>query len=153
MPFTNSFKSDQLTGAVSLSADAAAGLIKVILLSASFVPNIDTQTRYRDVSAAEISVADPGRTVGYSSGGQALSASIVISADNGNDRAFFDAADVSWPSATITARYIALVKVRANGANKENDNLIGYIDMASDQTSSNGTFQIAWNSAGVILFS
>jgi hypothetical protein len=131
----------------------AAGLVKAIIISASYTPNIDTHTRYRDVSAHEVSVADPGRIVAYNSGGLAVSASIVISADNGNDRGTLDAADISWPSATITGRYLVLVKVRASGANKELDNLIGYVDFVTDQSSSNGAYTIQWNSVGIITFS
>lgn len=151
MPLYNSGKADMMTGAIALSADALAGLLRVILLSASYVGDIDSHLRYTSLSAHEVSVTGPIAT-GYSSGGQAISASIVISADNGNDRAYFDAADNSWTSSTITARYAAILKQRASGANKELDNLVGYLDFGSDKSSSNGTFQIAWNSAGIILF-
>lgn len=151
MPLYNSFKSDQLTGAVSLSADMTAGLVKVILLSASYTGDIDAHTRYRDVSAHEVSVTGPIAT-GYSAGGQAVSASLVFAVDNTNDRATVDAADNTWTSSTITARYAVLVKVRNGGANKENDNLIGYIDFGQNYSSSNGSFVIQWNSVGVIAF-
>jgi hypothetical protein len=152
MPFYNSLKVDQLTGAVSLSADASAGLIKVVLLSASYVPDIDTHTRYRDVSAHEVNITGPV-AVGYSAGGQSVSGSLVFAVDNVNDRATFDAADINWPTSTIAARYAALVKIRSSGANKELDNLIGYIDFGSTYASSSGSFTIQWNSIGIISFS
>lgn len=150
MPLYNSFKKDQLTGAVSLSADAVLGVLRVILVSASYTPNIDTHTRYGDVSAHEINVA--GSPTGYPAGGQAISGSLQFTVDTTNDRATFDAADNTWSSATITARYAVIVKVRSSGLNKENDNLIGYVDFGSDQSSSNGNFTIQWNSVGVIAF-
>ena len=72
-----------------------AGTLKCILLSASYSGDIDAHTSYRDLSAHEVHVADPGRIVGYNAGGHAISASVVCSADNGNNWAYFDAGDVS----------------------------------------------------------
>ena len=152
MPLYNSFKKDTMTGGIQLSADAAAGLLKVILLSASYTPDIDNHVRYTSLSAHEISFAHPAYAVGYFAGGQAVSASLAFSTDTGNDRSAFDAADNTWASSTITARYLALVKVRTGGLNKENDPLVGYIDFSSDKSSSNGNFTISWDSLGVMLF-
>lgn len=150
MPLYNSGKADMMSGAIALSADALAGTLRVILLSASYTGDIDAHTRYTSLSAHEVSVTGPVAT-GYSSGGQAISASVVISADNGNDRCYFDAADNTWTSSTITARYAAIIKQRASGSNKELDNVVGYLDFGSAQASSNGSFTISWNSAGIIL--
>lgn len=153
MPCYNSYKYDTLTGAISLSADAAANKIAVILLSASYTPDIDAHTRYGNISAHEINVADPGRTVGYSAGGQILSAG-AFAVDNSNDRGTWDnTADITWASSTITARYAALVKIRSSGLNKELDNLIAYIDFGSNQSSSSGNFTIQWNASGILALS
>jgi hypothetical protein len=152
MPLYNSAKKDFLTGAISVSADAAAGLLHAILLSASYSGDIDSHTRYRDISAAEISVAHPAFAQGYFANGLSLSASNVFAQDDSNDRGSWDSADVTWTSSTITARYLAIVKVRNGGLDKENDNLIGYIDLGSDQSSSNGSFSIQWSANGIILF-
>lgn len=151
MPFYNSFKGDVMTGAINLSADTVMGAgatIKVVLLSASYTPDIDAHTRYSSISAHEISLADPGRTVGYTGGGLWLSG-VTFSIDNSNDRAALDASDSTWPNATITARYAAIVKVRGGHGNF--DNLLGYIDFGSNQSSSNGNFTISWNALGVML--
>lgn len=153
MPLYNSYKKDAMTGAVVLSADSAAvNGLKVILLSASYAGSIDNHTRYRDISAAEISIAHPAFAQGYFSGGQALSAGNTFTQDNTNDRGAWDSGDITWTSSTITARYLAIVKVRDGGLDKENDNVVGYIDLGSDQSSSNGSFTIQWSSNGIILF-
>lgn len=149
MPLFNSCKYDTLAGTVSLSGDMVQGLVRVILLSGSYVPDIDSHSKYRDLSAHEVNLH--GAT-GYNAGGLAVSGSITVAQDNTNDRATIDAADVSWTSSTITARYAALVKVRNGGLNKELDNVIGYIDFGSNQSSSAGTFSLQWNSVGVIAF-
>lgn len=150
MPFYNSGKRDVLEGAVSLSADAAAGRLFCILVSGSYSPDIDAHFRYGSVSAHEVNVADPGRTVGYNAGGLALSASVAFATDTTNDRGTFDAADVTWASSTIAARYAVIVKIRNAGANKELDNLVAFIDFGSTQSSSNGNFSIQWNSSGIL---
>lgn len=149
MPTFNSYKGDIITGAVSLSGDCAANLIRVILLSASWTPDIDANLRYGNISAHEINVADPGRIVGYVAGGQAISAA-TFAVDNTNDRGTWDAPDNTWPSSTISARYLVVVKVRASGANKELDNLVLYQDFGSTQSSSNGSYTIQWNANGIL---
>lgn len=149
MPFYNSYKVDTLTGAISLSADCAANRIAVILLSATYTPNIDSHTRYRDVSAHEINVTDPGRIVGYSAGGQVLSAA-SFSVDNANDRGLWDnTSDITWATSTIGARYAVIVKIRNSGLNKENDNVVAYFDFGSTQSSSSGNFTIQWDALGI----
>ncbi len=150
MPFYNSGKSDILAGAVNLSADCAAGLIRAILVSASYNPDIDTHSRYTSVSAHEVNVTGP-IAVGYFAGGQAISGA-TFAVDNTNDRATVDAPDHTYTSSTISARYIVILKVRNNGANKENDNLIGYHDLGSTFSSSNGNFTVQWNPIGIIAF-
>ncbi len=147
----NVFKVDSMTGAVVLSADAVNNKnIFVILLSASYTPDIDAHVRYRDCSAHEVNITGPVAT-GYSAGGQCMSASNTFTQDNSNDRAAWDSADITWTSSTITARYAAIVKIRAAGLNKELDNLIGIVDFGSNQSSSNGSFTIQWNANGVLL--
>lgn len=150
MPYYNSGKRDLLQGAVSLSADAVNGLLRVILVSGSYTPDIDAHTRYRDVSAHEVNVADPGRIVNYFAGGQALSASVSFTTDTTNDRGTFDAADLTWVTATIAARYAIILKQRNGGSDKENDNLVTYIDFGSTQSSSSGNFAIQWHANGIL---
>lgn len=150
MPCYNSYKGDIMTGAISISGDAAANQIAVILVSASYTPNIDSHTRYSDVSAHEINVADPGRIVNYNAGGQILSAGAFL-VDNANDRATWDNTDdTTWANSTITARYAVIVKVRNNGLNKENDNLLAYIDFTENKLSSSGNFTIQWHPNGIL---
>jgi hypothetical protein len=150
MPCYNSYKYDTLTGAISLSADAAANKIAVILLSASYTPDIDAHTRYGNISAHEVNIADPGRIVGYVAGGQILSAG-AFAVDNTNDRGTWDnTADTTWATSTIGARYAVIVKIRNGGLNKELDNLISYFDFGSTQSSSSGNFTLQYNANGIL---
>ncbi len=146
----NTFKGDSMTGAIALSADSITNkTIYVILVSASYTQNIDTDTRYRDVSAHEVNITGPV-AVGYFAGGQCMSASNVFAVDTTNDRATWASANITWTSSTITARGAVILKMRTNGLNKDLDNLIGYVDFGSNQSSSNGSFTIQWNAIGVL---
>jgi len=132
----NSFKKDLLDGNIDLSADT----IKVMLTTSSYTPNIDSHTKRSDVTN-EVS------GTGYTSGGATL-ANKSLTQDNTNDKAVFDADDVSWASSTITARYGVIYKSRGGASSA--DELIGYIDFGSNITSSSTTLTIAWNSSGIL---
>ena len=59
----------------------------------------------------------------------------------------FDAANVSWASSTITARYAIIYdRTPATDATRP---LIWLIDFESDQSTTNGTFQVNINSLGL----
>lgn len=112
--------------------------INVALLSAA--PDIDTMQYYSDVMSYEISA------VGYNTSGITLSGNIV-SADTINNRAIFDADDISWYNSTIAARYAVLYQVMGTASDCK---LIGYIDFGETKQSQNGEFAIQWNSGGIL---
>lgn len=61
----------------------------------------------------------------------------------------WDAADVSWSSSTVTARYAVLYdRTPATDATRP---LIGLFDFGSNQSTSNGTFAITFDSLGVLI--
>ena len=115
--------------------------IKVMLVSSSYTPNQDTHDYLDDVSTYEVT------GTGYTAGGQAL-ASKTVTLDAANNVLVLDAADVTWASSTITARYAVVYDDSpATAATKP---LIGYIDLVSDQSSNNGNFVIEWDSTGIV---
>ena len=115
--------------------------IKVALLTSSYTPAQTTHDYYDDVVANEVS------GTGYTAGGQAL-ASKTVTQDTGNKVTIFDAADVTWASSTITARYAVIYDdTPSTNATKP---LLGYVDFGSDQSSSNGNFTLTWDATGII---
>jgi len=61
----------------------------------------------------------------------------------------FDAADVSWPSSTVTARYAVLYnRTPATDATRP---LMGLFDFGSNQTTNNGTFQVTFDVLGTLI--
>ena len=77
---------------------------------------------------------------GYTAGGATLS-SQAVAYDSSNNVAYFDAADPSWSSATITARGALIYN------NTKSNASIAVLDFGSDYSSSNGTFQVQLPSA------
>ncbi len=158
--YTN-YKAAALTGAVNLTGNC----IKVMLVSNLYggaIQNsnaIDTHIVTGDVVAYEIAAGG-----GYVKGGVELT-SKTVTADTADNEGAFDAADVSWTSSTITASGAIVYmsgSTNANIADRSNDNsaaaqgksyVLAFIDFGGNLSSSNGTFQIVWNSEGIINWS
>ena len=130
-----------LAKALNKEVDWDSDTIKVALLTSSYTPNQDTHDYFDDVSTYEVT------GTGYTTGGNTLS-SKTVTYDGTNNVVILDAADVTWSSSTITARY-AVVYDDA-GASAGAKALIGYVDFGSDQSSTNGNFTITWDSTGIV---
>jgi len=132
----NRFKANLMNKEVDLEADT----IKVALLDNNHSFNADDNT-WSDVSANEIS------GTGYTAGGEEL-ANKSVTQDDTNDKAVFDADDVSWTSATFTAYHAVIYDDTL-----ASDDLICSIDFGGAKSVSNGTFTIQWDSNGIITLS
>jgi hypothetical protein len=130
-----------LKQALNKEVDWDSDTIKVALLSSSYTPNQDTHDYYDDVSSYEVT------GTGYTTGGSTL-ASKTSTYDGANNVIVLDAADVTWSSSTITARYAVIYD--DSGASAGAKALIGYVDFGSDQSSTNGNFTITWDSTGIV---
>jgi hypothetical protein len=131
----NSFKKDIMSGGIDLDTDT----IKVALVTSTYTPNIDTHTKFSDIT-------NEVTGTGYTAGGVTLS-SVTVTQDNTNDLAYMDAADVSWASSTITARGAVIYKSTGTASTSP---LVCYVDFGADKSSSSGTFQITWDAAGIV---
>ena len=130
-----------LKQALNKEIDWDSDTIKVALLSSSYTPNQDTHDYFDDVSSYEVT------GTGYTTGGITLS-SKTSTYDGTNNVIVLDAADVTWSSSTITARYAVVYD--DSGASAAAKALIGYVDFGSDQSSTNGNFTITWDSTGIV---
>ena len=129
-----------ISKAFNKEVDFDSDTIKVALVTSSYTPNQDTHDYWDDVATNEVS------GTGYTAGGETL-ASKTVTYTSGTNVTKFDAADVSWASSTITARYAVIYD--ATPATNAAKPLIGYVDFGSDQSSSSGTFSIVWDAAGI----
>ena len=128
-----------LQKALNKEVDWDTDTIKVALTTSSYTPNQDTHDYYNDVTN-EVS------GTGYTAGGATL-ASKTNTYDSGTNVITLDAADVTWSSSTITARYAVIY---ADTGTSSTSPLIGYVDFGSDQSSSAGNFTITWDSTGIV---
>ena len=129
-----------LLKALNKEVDFDTDTIKVALLTSSYTPNQDTHDYFNDVSSNEVT------GTGYTSGGITL-ASKTATYDSGTNVIVLDAADVTWSSSTITARYAVVYDSTGTASTSP---LIGYVDFGSDQSSTNGNFTITWDSTGIV---
>lgn len=118
--------------------DFEADTIKCMLCTNSYTPDQDTHDYKADITN-EVS------GTGYTAGGATLGTK-AASYTAGTNVAKFDAADVSWSSSTITARYAVLY---VDTGSPSTSALIGYVDFGQDISTSNGTFQVIWDSDGI----
>jgi hypothetical protein len=129
-----------LLKALNKEVDFDTDTIKVALLSSSYTPDQDAHDYFNDVSTYEVS------GTGYTSGGATL-ASKTATYDSATNVIVLDAADTTWSSSTITARYAVIYDSTGTSSTSA---LIGYVDFGSDQSSTNGNFTITWDSTGIV---
>lgn len=131
-------------GKVFLSAfnkeiDLDSDTIKVMLCTSSYTPDQDSH-QYKS------SVTNEVTGTGYTATGATLG-SVAVTYTGGTNVFAFDAADASWTTSTITARY-AVIYDSTPGTDATRP-LIAYVDFGSDQVTTGGTFLITWDSAGI----
>jgi hypothetical protein len=117
----------------------ASDTIKVALCTASYVPDQDNHDFFDDIT-------NEVTGTGYSAGGATLGTK-TNTYTAGTNTTTFDAADTSWPAATITARYAIIYKSTGTASTSL---LLGYVDFGENIISTNGTFTITWASGGIL---
>ena len=126
---TDTFKQDCLDGAQNLGNGGNTLKIALYTSSASLGATTTAYATTNEVSGT-----------GYTAGGVTLS-SQAVAYDSSNNVAYFDSADPSWSSATITARGALIYN------NSKSNASIAVLDFGSDLSSSNGTFQVQFPTA------
>jgi len=135
----NTYKRKLLEANINHSSDD----IKVALLASTYVPNIDTQEFFSDVSAHDLPTLG-----GYTAGGQSL-ASKTVTVDNADNEGVFDAADLVWTAdgTGFTCRFAVMYK---NTGTVSTSPLIAYWDFGSNQNPVSTTFTLVMNAEGII---
>jgi hypothetical protein len=136
----NNFKYRQLGDTSVTPINLKTDTIKLALLTSSYTASQDNDDFFNDVSTYEV-----GASGTYSAGGATLT--VTTSQDNTDDEGVFDATDVSFTSATITARYAVIYK--STGVSSTSP-LICLIDFGSNVTSTSGTFTITFAAEGIV---
>jgi len=124
------------SGGGLLSTLWLANPLTVMLLKPTFVPNIDTQKLYADISAQELAAGG-----GYTVGGQLL-ASKTANYDAAQDRTNLLSADSIWSAATFDTAYAAIYD---NSGSKP---LWSLVDFEGIKNVAGGVFTIDWATVG-----
>ena len=132
--YGNAFKS-----AFNKEIDLDTDVLKVMLCTSAYTPNQDTH-QYKSSITGEVV------GTGYTAGGATLTSPTVVYTA-GTNTFVLDAADVSWPTSTITARYAVIYD--SSPASDATRPLIAYVDFGADVVSTAGTFSITWDAAGI----
>lgn len=85
---------------------------------------------------------------GYTAGGATLTS---VTWTTSGTSAVFDAADPSWTSAGITARYAVIYK--SGTANSLTNPLVCLLDFGADKGVTGGTFTVTFNASGILVLS
>ncbi|TES90337.1 MAG: hypothetical protein E3J88_04325 [Anaerolineales bacterium] len=128
-------KKEILSGEIDLTNDT----IKVALVTSSYSADKDAHEHFDDITNEVVGTP-------YVAGGATL-ANKSFNADNTNDRGEFDADDVTWSVATLTARAAIVYKSTGVAATST---LFAYWDFLSDYSTSGEDFTIEWDSEGVL---
>lgn len=131
----NKGKSKLLKGEIDFEDDT----IKCALVTSSYTPDKDTDEYFDDLTN-EVS------GTGYTTGGKVLT-NKSVNEDDVNDRAEFDADDITWTVATITARAAIIYKDTGVAGTSP---LIVYIDFGEDYSTSGADFTVEWDSEGIL---
>jgi hypothetical protein len=116
--------------------------LKVALTTSTYTPNQDTHHFFSDITN-EIT------GTGYTAGGATLG-SPTTTYDTASDQIRLDAADTTWTTSTLTARD-AIVWCDTAGASTT-DPVIGWVNFGADVSTTAGTFQITWDSTGIVVY-
>lgn len=123
----NSMLNDLARGAIDFDTDT----FKCMLVTSSYTPSKSHSKR------SDITNEVTG--TGYTTGGNTATAT-VSAINNTSNLQDIGWSITSWTSSTITARGAVVYKAR--GGSSSADELVGYLDFTTDQSSSGGTFTV-----------
>jgi len=109
------------------------------LTSATLKIALYTSSATLDGTTTAYSTSDEVTGTGYTAGGETLT-NVVVATDG--TTAYLDCDNVSWSSATITARGALIYN------NSNSNSAICVLDFTTDKSSSNGTFEIQFPAPG-----
>lgn len=129
-----SFKVNLLQGAQNFNTGTTK-VYKIALFTSAATLGAGTTT-YSGSTTGEVSSSGTG----YTTGGATLTVSQIPTDGGSGTTAFIDFDDVTWASATITARGALIY-------NSTDDTAVAVLDFGSDKTSTNGNFTISFPAA------
>lgn len=118
----------------------ASDTIKTALHTA-YTADPDTHDFFNDVSASEIT------GTGYTAGGATLGTK-TSTYDTTSDQTRLDAADTTWTTSTLSATDAVIYKSTGTASTSP---IYGSVDFGATVSTTAGTFQITWDSTGIVV--
>jgi hypothetical protein len=130
--------------------DLDTNTIKVMLVTSAYTPNADhdyvDEGGASDPCDAEIDVT--GYTRGFNGAGRKTLANADVTTDKANDRAEFDADDLTWTALGSGATIAGAILIK-EGTSDTNSRLIAYIDV-TDTATNGGDITLQFNAQGIL---
>ena len=128
-------KKEILSGEIDLTNET----IKCAMVTSAYTPDRDAHHYFSDITN-EVSGTP------YVAGGAELTGKSFNTNDT-DDRGEFDALDVTWQAATLTAR--AAIVYKSTGV-ASTSTLIAFVDFGSDFSTNGVDFTIEWDNSGIL---
>lgn len=131
--------------------DLLTATLKVMLVTSSYTFNPDNQ--FVDEAGAndpiDHELTGTGYVAGFGNSGRKTLASKAVNKDDTNNRAEFDAANLTWTG--IDAGICAAAIVIIEGTSDTDSKLIAYLDNATELpvTTNGGDFTLNWSAEGL----
>ncbi|MFC9436918.1 hypothetical protein [Nocardia sp. NPDC057030] len=139
MAITSKWYGLAFSSAFSKKIDLTSDTVKVMLVTSSY-------TFDQDAHQYKSSITNEVTGTGYTAGGATLGSPTLTYTGATNTLAF-DGADVSWTSATLTARgAVAYDSTPGTDATRP---LLVYVDFGADVPVTSGTLSLTWDAAGI----
>ncbi len=144
----NRAKKEMIDGTIDIDTDAG---IKAMLVTSSYVANADHD--FVDEAGAndpiDHELSGTGYVAGFGNSGRKALATKAVNEDDANDRAEFDADDLTW-TGIDAGTAAAVIIIKENTADTDSV-LIAYIDTGGFPIVTNGgDLTIAWNAEGIL---
>lgn len=126
-------------------------VIAVALMLNAYTINIDTHVDFGDIATSEIANSGVDGYVARGDGRELASKAVAV--DDANDRAEFDAADLTFPAigGTTDATFNQIVIFRQPDASQTNDNAELLAHASVNATTTNGgDITLVWNAQGIL---
>lgn len=138
------------TGTIDLLSDTIKTMLVNSTYSAARTDLVVDAGGANDALDAEISVS--GYTGGWGGSGRKSLTSKTLTVDQPNNRAEFDAADLTWTALGSGATIAAMILIKEGGSNDTTSRLIAYLDV-TDTSTNGGDITFTFDSQGIIQFS
>lgn len=138
------------TGTIDLLNDTIKTMLVNSTYSAARTDLVVDAGGANDALDAEISVS--GYTGGWGGSGRKSLTSKTLTVDQPNNRAEFDAADLTWTALGSGATIAAMILIKEGGSNDTTSRLIAYLDV-TDTSTNGGDITFTFDSQGIIQFS